>query len=234
MPHIIKELENVYPTGSHELDGELYAHSFKDKFEHIASLIRQEVPKPNCTDVEYHVYDKRVEGGFGDRIARLRGELHCYEKVHGLLTYIKFTETVMVKDEDAMMVAFEHFLKNGYEGGMARNANGLYAGKRSYDLQKIKSFVDDEFSIVGIKEGRGGYVGCGIFVCKNKVSPHLMSCICKECTFDVKMRGPKERLMEFWSDHSTWKGKQLTVKYQYISAYGQPVFPVGERFKEDL
>ena len=219
-PHIVKELENVYKTGTHELDGELYNHSYKDSFEYIASLIRQEVPKPNCTDVQYHLYDQRGEGGFADRIERLRTKLHCHEMTNGLLTYVKFVETLPAKDEDTMMTYFEHFLKEGYEGGMARNSNGLYVGKRSYDLQKIKEFQDDEFPIVDCVEGRGGYAGCGIFVCKARNNE----------LFNVKMRGPKEQLAKFLSDPSTWKGKMLTVKYQYISAYGIPIFPVGERF----
>ena len=220
MPHIVEELQLVYPKGTHELDGELYNHTYKDGFEHIASLIRQEVPKPNCTDVEYHLYDKRVEEGFADRIEQLRTKLHCHEKAKGLLKYIKFVETLPAKDEEDMMSFFEHFLKLGYEGGMARNANGIYAGKRSYDLQKIKEFQDDEFQIIDCVEGRGSYAGCGIFVCKAKNGD----------PFNVKMRGPKERLMEFLSKPSLWKGKKLTVKYQYISVYGIPIFPVGERF----
>jgi DNA ligase-1 len=220
MPHIVKELQLVYPRGTHELDGELYNHAFKDGFEHIASLIRQETPKTNCTDVQYHLYDKRMDGGFADRIESLGNDLHCYEKVNGILTYLKLVETVRIKNDDDMMSTFEHFLAQGYEGGMARNASGLYVGKRSYDLQKIKEFQDDEFAIIDCVEGRGGYAGCGIFVCKAKNGD----------PFNVKMRGPKERLAEFLKRPSLWKGKKLTVKYQYISAYGIPIFPVGERF----
>lgn len=220
MPHIVKELQDVYPTGNHELDGELYNHSYKDSFEHIASLIRQETPKPNCTDVEYHLYDQRSEGGFAARAEDLRLTLHCYEKAKAGLKYLKFVSTVPVGDEDHMITTFERFLSEGYEGGMARNANSPYVGKRSYDLQKIKEFQDDEFPIVGIEEGRGSYAGCGIFICKAKNGEH----------FSVKMRGPKEQLKSFLDDPSTWKGKQLTVKYQYISVYGIPIFPVGERF----
>lgn len=219
-PHIIEELQKVYPTGTHQVDGELYNHAYKDKFEDLASLIRQEVPASNCTEVQYYVYDKPSDKGFNARIENLATELHTYEKVNGLLSYIKLTETVLV-EEDHMILAFEKFLKDGYEGSMARNAEGLYKGKRSYDLQKLKEFLDDDFPIVGIKEGRGGYAGCGIFVCKTPQG--------KE--FDVKMRGPKERLKEFLDDPSLWKNQELVVKYQYISKYGIPIFPVGERFK---
>lgn len=223
-PHIIEELQKVYPTGYHEIDGELYNHAYKDRFEELASLIRQETPAKNCTEVQYHVYDKPSKDGFADRIEKLANSIHCYEMVNGMCKYIHVVETVRVADEDAMMVAFEHFLKRGYEGSMARNTAGEYQGKRSYSLQKVKEFLDADYPIVGIKEGRGGYAGCGIFICKNPQGD----------TFDVKMRGPKERLMDFFKDHSLWQGKTLVVKYQYISKYGIPIFPVGERFKEEI
>lgn len=222
MPHIVKELQDAYPDGRHELDGELYNHDFKDRFEDLASLIRQELPVEGCTSVHYYLYDERASGGFGERIERLSGKLHGYQKSKAVLNYIRLTETILVKNEEEMMNAFNHFLQQGYEGGMARNANGLYVGKRSYDLQKIKEFLDDDYPIVGINEGRGGYAGCGIFVCQTPEGK----------TFDVKMRGPKEQLVNFLNDHSLWKGKKLVVKYQYISKYGIPIFPVGERFSD--
>jgi DNA ligase-1 len=221
-PHIVKELEAIYHTGHHEVDGELYNHAYKDKFEDLASLIRQEVPANNCTEVQYHVYDKPHQAGFAGRIEALANSIHGYEMLHGMCNYIKVTETILVKNEDEMMAAFDYFLKQGYEGAMARNADGQYVGKRSYDLQKIKEFLDDDFPIIGIKEGRGAYAGCGIFVCS----------LPNGGTVDVKMRGPKERLKTFLDDQDLWRGKTLVVKYQYISKYGVPIFPVGERFSD--
>lgn len=232
-PHIIKELEAIYPKGYHKIDGELYNHAYKDKFEELASLIRQEVPAENCTEVQYHVYDNpTVESGFDSRIETLVNTIHCYEKSATSLNYIVLTDTILVKNEDEMMAAFENFLKLGYEGAMARNGSvggdkkknpkALYQGSRSYDLQKIKEFEDAEFPIVNCIEGRGGYAGCGIFVCKATNGD----------LFNVKMKGTKESLAEYLTDPKTWKGKLLTVKYQYISKYGIPIFPVGERFKE--
>ena len=221
-PHIVKELEAIYRTGYHEVDGELYNHAYKDKFEELASLIRQEVPAANCTEIQYHVYDKRMDGGFADRIETLANNLHGYEMLNGMCKYIKLTETIRVKDEEEMMSAFEHFLAVGYEGAMARNAEGPYVGKRSYDLQKIKKFLDEDYPIIGIKEGRGSYVGCGIFICG----------LPNGKTVDVKMRGPKEKLQLFLRNENTWAGKRLVVKYQYISKYGIPIFPVGERFSD--
>lgn len=228
-PHIVEELQKIYPTGYHEVDGELYNHDYKDKFEELASLIRQEVPAKNCTEVQYYVYDKPSEqDNFTGRSDSLYTSIGSYESFGTPCKYIKITDTLRVKDEDAMLTAFETYLKAGYEGSMARNAEGKYEGKRSYNLQKIKEFQDAEFKIVGIKEGRGSYAGCAIFVCHSTTAPK------GDDTFDVKMRGPKEQLERFFNDHSLWQGKELVVKYQYISKYGIPIFPVGERFKDEI
>lgn len=232
-PHIIKELQTLYPTGYHKRDGELYNHAYKDNFEELASLIRQEVPAPNCTEIQYHMYDAPIEGlGFQDRFEHLKTEVHCHEMVNGMFKYLKVVETIIAKDEYDMMFAFDHFLAQGYEGAMARNLKGPYVGKRSYDLQKIKKFLDDDYKITTIEEGRGSYAGCGIFVCRIPTAIHPAPCVCVECAFRVKMRGPKERLKDFINDHSSWQGKTLVVKYQYISKYGIPIFPVGERFSD--
>lgn len=224
MPHIVKELENVYPKGTHRLDGELYNHSYKDNFEDITSLIRQEEPDPRHTEVQYHVYDRPAESGFSERTEKLYNEIHAYEKATKKLDYIRVVETVKVDSEEEMMLAFEHFLLRGFEGAMARNSDGPYMGKRSYDLQKIKEFVDAEFPVVGVTEGRGKLMGHAIFICKTPEG--------KE--FNVKMRGDSAVLKKYFDDDSLWKGKQLTVKYQKVSKYNIPIFPVGERFKDEL
>jgi ATP-dependent DNA ligase len=222
-PHIVEELQQLYPTGHHKKDGELYNHAYKDNFEELASLIRQVVPAPNHTEIQYHIYDNpSVEKDFSVRIQVLNFEF-CKP-----MKYLKLVDTIEVANEEEMTSAFNSFIKLGYEGSMARNAKGLYEGKRSYDLQKVKDFLDAEFKIVGIKEGRGSYANCAIFVCHSPTAPK------GEDTFDVKMRGSKEQLMNFFFHHDLWKGKELVVKYQYMSKYGIPIFPVGERFKDEL
>lgn len=223
-PHIIKELQIIFPSGYHEVDGELYNHAYKDDFEELASLIRNETPQPKHTEVQYHLYDyPSCNKGFSDRFQILSEAVNSISD-DSLLNYIKVVSDVQIIDEDSMNNMFEAYLKQGYEGAMARNNDSKYVGKRSYDLQKIKEFQDADYPIVGIEEGRGSYSGCGIFKCKADNGE----------IFSVKMRGPKERLQLFLQDNSTWVGKVLVVKYQYISKYGIPIFPVGERFKDEI
>jgi ATP-dependent DNA ligase len=37
---------------------------------------------------------------------------------------------------------------------MLRDENSFYSGKRSFDLQKIKSFFDAEYKVIGLEEGK--------------------------------------------------------------------------------
>jgi DNA ligase-1 len=219
VPHIIEAL-----TGLDELidrfDGELYNHDYHNNFEELSSKIRQEEPMEGCEIIQYHVYD------FPHPTLTNRERntiLQSYSKnFEG--TPVHIVETIVVNDEDELMTAFEHFLAEGYEGCMVRNMDGLYVNKRSYDLQKIKEFDDSEFKIVGVKVGtKGSMAGKAVFTCQNG-----------DTTFDCKLKGNMDELTKYANDPSLVIGKILTVKYQGMTKYGQPRFPVGMRFREDI
>ena len=221
VPHINASLEKIFPAGYYEIDGELYSHSHHDQFEQLMSLIRSETPKPGHEIVQYHIYDYPSHGGTNS--AR-NDSLQAIFKTHGN-PYIILVETHTVNNEDELMTKFDYFLSLGYEGAMIRNSKGLYENKRSYNLQKVKEFLDDEFDIVGIEEGRGklqGHVGSFICITKNKVR------------FNAKAKGELDNLKKYFEDHSLWQGKQLTVQYQGITnKSGVPRFPVGLRIRQD-
>lgn len=214
-PHIIAELEAAFPTGSMILDGELYNHDYKHNFEKIVSLVRQEVPAEDHELIQYHVYDVASAGTFKERWNRLVDLFVHYE---GAFTSIFLVQTGELQSEDKVMELFEVALSKGMEGLMLRNADGLYANKRSYDLQKVKEFDDAEFSIVGVEEGRGKLAGHAIFVCQTEAGKQFLA----------KMKGDTARLKMFFDDHSLWQGKKLTVQYQGLTgAEKVPRFPVG-------
>jgi len=221
VPHIVKALEACMDPGL-VWDGELYTHSYRDKFEKLTHFIRQSEPEDGCEIVQYHVYDKaQATEYFSARYDDVRIVL-CREPIDSPL---KLVETLEVEDEDAMMVAFEHFLALGYEGAIVRNANGLYVNKRSYDLQKVKTFLDTDYQITGVIEGKGKMAGHGIFVCKTKDGTE----------FKAKMKGDHDALMKYYAHPGRYIGKQLTVKYQGLTAKSQvPRFPVALRVREDL
>jgi DNA ligase 1 len=220
-PHIVEEIEKNFKEDI-VLDGELYNHIFKDNFEHIVHLVRQEEPDPQCTDVQYHVYDMVDSNTFENRVGHLT---KCFTIGNPKFEYLKLVPTHGVQCEEGIVVFFESFVNRGYEGCMLRNSDGLYVNKRSYDLIKVKEMLDDEFEIVGIEEGRGKLSGhVGAFVCKTKDGQE----------FKAKPAGATERLREYFLDHSLWEGRQLVVQFQDLTSYGIPRFPVGLRLKEQI
>ena len=51
--------------------------------------------------------------------------------------------------------------------------------------------------------------------------------------FGAKMDGDTERLREYFENHSLWKGKQLTVRYQgFTKKQNVPRFPVAKAIRE--
>ena len=215
MPHIIKALETQFPGANMVADGELYNHTYHDRFEEITSLIRPDSPKPGHEIVEYHIYDGVTGLVFEDRFKALQDL--CLK--HPLV----LVDTVKVNDNEGLNIYFEWCLNEGYEGAMVRNASGLYVNKRSYDLQKVKSMDDSEYEIVDVVEGRGKLAGHGIFVCK-----------CGTNTFNVKMKGSTDNLKDYWVNPKAYVGRSITVRHQALTSDGIPRFPVGIRFFEPL
>ena len=222
VPHIVRAVEGL-GLKDLVLDGELYAHSFRDQFEQLAHLVRQGEPETGHPEleIEYHVFDLQSPDGFGRRTDRLDALLADARPP------IVRVRTCRVDDEAALMAAFEEYRALGYEGAMVRNADGAYESHpthRSGDLQKIKEFDDAEWPIVGIKEGKGKLAGHAIFTCRTEDGT----------TFDVKLAGDTAALKGYFENPGLAIGKLLTVQYQGLTGKSRvPRFPVGLRLRDD-
>jgi DNA ligase-1 len=243
MPHIVKAIEELGCVGY--LDGELYNHAYKDEFETITHMIKRDTPCPGghgCTrtaarggpckgytEVQYHIYDTVP---LPENIDVATFELRIGQRDLVLKTPkdpLIPVDTIDVEDEDDVMLAFERWLDEGYEGAIIRNRAGKYksvsASSRSTDLQKVKEFDDDEFIITDVKEGKGKLAGHGIFICKTADG----------AAFEAKMKGKLVDLKQYWDDKSLAVGRQMTVQYQgYTKKSKVPRFPVAVRFREDV
>ena len=223
VPHIVKELERLCAGRTVTIDGELYNHAYKSKFEELTSFIRKEEPAEGHEIVQYHVYDVVSNLGFDERWDDLAGILLHDESSNGTIQRVPTQE---IASEEDVTGAFSTATGLGYEGIMLRNADGFYANKRSYDLQKVKEFEDSVFKIIGAEEGRGKLAGhVGAFVCVTTGG----------VTFKVKMSGDTEKLKQYFNNQNACVGRILTVQYQGLTGTnGVPRFPVGLRFREDL
>ena len=85
-------------------------------------------------------------------------------------------------------------------------------------MLKLKSFKDDEFEIVGFKEGKGNDKNTIIFTCKIKNSSK---------TFEVRPRGTRDERTKMFDNGNSYIGKKMTVKYFELTDEGIPRFPVG-------
>ena len=193
------------------LDGELFTTELTFQ-EIVAAVKREKTKNPNTERIEYWVYDiVQPETTFSWRNHHLLGILP--EKKP-----IVTVTTLEAKDEDIMHKLHAQFVQAGFEGTIIRNKHGLYRCKyRSKNLQKFKDFLDEEFEIVGGKEGIGRAQGTIIWTCVTADG--------KE--FDVRPKGTEAQRRIWWGNLELYIGRKLTVRYQNLSDTGVPIFPVG-------
>lgn len=219
-----KEKMGIYDN--YVFDGELY--SYDKPFEKINGLVRLKKPSDSQIDeineLKYIIYDfidkKNLDLVFEERLL----QINCINKSNNY-NNIEFCNSVLVKNLEEIEKYHDLFVSNGFEGLILRNINGIYeVNKRSYDLQKYKKTMDEEFTIVDFMEGKGDEEGLILFKCITK----------KGNTFNVRPRGTHEYRHKLFLHGDSLIGQKLTVIFQEYSADGIPRFPVGKALRHDI
>jgi len=194
----------------------LYIHG--KSLQDIVSLVKK--PKEGSEDIEFWIFDVYIPSDPGMPWSKRRQYLETVVK-HlnlGFSSKIKLVETESVENEAGMKIMHDRYVQEGYEGIILRNPSGDYTlGHRSSNLIKYKEFEDDEFRIVGYKEGVGKFEGCVIWTCETADGNH----------FDVVPKGTLDMKKQWFKDAGQIVGKDLTVRYQAFTNDGIPQFPVG-------
>jgi DNA ligase-1 len=212
-PHIFEALKPLFEINPDLVfDGELYADKFANDFNAICSLVKKTKPTENdllesSKVIEYHIYDlPSCEEVFDVRSTEL-SNLNLPECCKLVPTYTLVCENDVDK-------RYEIYINNGYEGQMIR-LNGEYENKRSKYLLKHKSFIDEEYTILGVEEGIGNKTGMvGSFIFESKTGKRFNS-------------SPKfnwEECTEMWNNRENLIGKSATVKYFNLTPDGVPRF----------
>lgn len=208
IPHIkafIEKHRDLIP-----LDGELYCHDSLS-FQGIISAVKK--LSKDTDKIGLIVYDKPISN-----YTNLERQLAINLSL-GMLddeAPIKKLETYRCSNIEEILEYHKKFVKQGYEGSIIRNMDGLYEfGHRSNNLIKLKDFYDEEFPIIDVVEATGRDKGTAIFILKAKNG--------KE--FNARPQGSKELRSKYLRDRKKLIGKQCTVKYQELSDYGIPRFP---------
>jgi len=213
-PHIFNALAPLFANDPDLIfDGELYADKYANDFNAIVSLVKK--TKPTAKDlidsaevIEYHVYDLPSHGGvFSERCAAITGM--------SLPKCCKRVSTHIVNSEKDVINQYEVYVAQGYEGQMIR-VNSKYENKRSNTLLKHKSFIDEEYKIIGVVEGNGnlaGKVGALLFTSSNGND------------FTASVNGGWDHLEMLWGERKRLIGLLATVKYFNLTPDGIPRFP---------
>jgi DNA ligase-1 len=214
----VQSLFDLYPNLL-AFDGEMYSHELKDQFEKIVSFVKQ--PKVTAEDIErckqnlqYHVYDIVTKGN--DTFNRR--QMDYFLMLSGINSlrspYVKAVSTISAHTQEELDKLYQQYMVEGYEGQMIRTWNSLYQHKRTKDLLKRKDFHENEYEIVGYKEGKGSREGCII----------LRLAMSDGSEFDSVPVGGIEYQQRLWNKRADLLGLQATVKYQNLSSDGIPRF----------
>jgi DNA ligase-1 len=218
IPHIKNAIESASIDQDLVLDGEIYIYG--DSLQTINSLVKRN--RPESLELSFWIYDAFNKNNpnepFSERLKRIL-KLQIPNCV--------ITRTTLCDNEQEIFEQHAKFVGASYEGSIVRDASAPYAvGQRSNYLLKIKDFKEDDFIIIGCKEGIGKFEGCAIFQCQTKENK----------TFDVTSPGTIEEKKIAWKTWQSFVDKTLKVKYFDLTEDKIPRFPVAiaTRLEQDV
>lgn len=227
IPHIAGELEKFLPEDL-VFDGEIYIHGML--LQDINKLVKKHRPGPEGSErLEYWVYDC-FKMGETEMVWDERGSILSQigiNKNHERNKVCINGKGWVANSEEEIIRFQQQFIKDGYEGAIVRCLDGDYnLGHRSRKLLKVKSFLDEEFKVIGFTHGEGRASKCVIWICETKEG--------KE--FNVFPRGTFEE-RENWLEHGDdYVGKMLNIRFSHWSEENKPQQPIGITFRlpEDM
>lgn len=221
-PHITDALAPVFANHPElVLDGELYNHELKDDFDELISCIKQQ--KPTQSDfaksrniVQYHMYDiMDTSINFDDRLRKLEEVIPTIFN-----NVLHIVPTYLVKTKEELDEYYSKFLEEGYEGQMIRK-NAPYEHKRTNALLKRKEFIDDEFELVDITEGKGNRAGMAgkVWVKLHKPTTEGIT------TCEANPKGGNAFYKRLLAEKDSIIGKKCTIRFQNYTPKGSLRFP---------
>jgi len=139
------------------------------------------------------------------------------------VTYVEKEELAVEDHSDLVKTLHDKFVSEGYEGAMIKNPKAPYRFKRSFDIMKLKAFIDVDLPIEGLLPGRGKHEGTlGAFVVdylgvKVQVGSGLSD----------------EIRAEIWDNKEKYIGRTIEVRYQEVTPEGSLRFPTFVCFRND-
>jgi DNA ligase-1 len=218
-PHIEEELATYFEGNPDAIfDGELYADHLSDNFNEIVHLVKKQTATPEHTAktaeaIKYHIYDFPSVGGmFNMRWSAIESLQVSWKNPQSIV----FVETIRVDSQEHLDELNARYIEEGYEGQILR-LYGPYKNGRSSELLKNKEFIDEEFVIESINEGKGNRAGIAGFITYKLPDGR---------TFGSGIKGNREYARNLLENADDYVGGTGTVRYFNLTPDGLPRFPV--------
>jgi DNA ligase-1 len=222
--HIKESLFEILKNNpSLHIDGELYNHELHNDFNKVVSLVKKEkIDEDNKKEiikyVRYNIYDMWDDDNpnllFSER-NKIINELFVD------IPFVDIVETREVTCSNDVEENFNYFISNGYEGAILRK-DAIYEHKRSKNLLKYKQFLDDEFEILEICDGKAknGVAEYAFIILKNNK-------ICK-----ATLSFSDEMCEKIYAEKYNLVGKKATVCFFGYTNDGMLRFPVLKAIRD--
>lgn len=234
-PHIFQILKGLFEYfPDMVIDGELYAHKFKNDFDKIISLAKKTVPtaadlEESAELLEYHIYDiffpREPDMLYEERLAYMENLIggigESNPKTAGKIKIIK-TIKVNPRNKNLLARIHDRYVELGYEGQMLR-AEQPYQQKRTKFLLKDKRLIEKEFEIVRLLEGKGNRSGM-VGMVEVRLNDGQL---CK-----AGMSGNVELYKKMWIEKDEYPGKLATIQFQGYTPKKSLRFPTFKAVRD--
>lgn len=218
--------------GTYFLDGEVYTQDWNLS---MSIVKRSTQTHPDMDKLRFHVWDclDSDEVAVGKSIVsnHVRKErLSPWSKGN----YIKLVQGTLVNNQEELQSVYVEFLKQGYEGAILKDTEGIYeCGRRSPYWLKIKPWTDADLTVVGSYPGEGKHLGrIGGLVLEG--SAEWNNTIYQVRTeVGTGFTDEERESFQKMADEGTLVGRTVEIKFQDITVEGACRFPVYSRLRED-
>jgi ATP-dependent DNA ligase len=211
------------------LDGELYRHQYR--FNALSSIIRQGTnPHPEEHMIQYHIYDLCIPSipdmPTETRLAWIMYAANTLALQGRPLEMIVLVPGKWCLSEEDVADEYLAWRDAGYEGAIVRCLGvsdlhrARYMHHRGNGMIKMKEWQDEEGIIVGIDSAKSTEEGCACFFIQDP----------RGNVIHMRPQGSHEQRREWLANPESCVGRRYTYKFQELSEYGVPRFPIPLRF----
>ncbi len=139
-----------------DMDGELWIGRGSLNFNKVSGIARKHVPlDSDWQHVKYLVFD--IPDSMTEYEERVNKYTSMIEEI--AVDWLRAVEIYKALSNDHVFEELVKIEKMGGEGLMLRKPGSKYEPKRSNTLLKVKSFHDEEGTLIGYSDGTGKYIG---------------------------------------------------------------------------